>query len=140
MRWNSSLTSYMYMDNIHTIMKTIIKKRKQLLEKELQRILTTLEDNYSPEKIILFGSLANNMIHEWSDIDLVIIKETDNRFLDRLHEVRLLTVPKVGVNFIIYTPSEINNMIKDGNYFLLHEILMKGKTLYEKDQQLVSFC
>ena len=106
----------------------------------MQRILTTLEDNYSPENIILFGSLANNEIHEWSDIDLVIIKETDNRFLDRLHKVRLLTAPKVGVNFIIYTPSEIKNMIRDRNYFLLNEILKKGTTLYEKGQQLVSFC
>jgi len=122
------------------MMKTSIHNRKQILEKELQRITTALVDGYSPEKIILFGSLAINKIHEWSDIDLVVIKETDTRFLDRLHQVRLLTAPTVGVNFIVYTPSEINTMIRDKHYFLLNEIFQKGKTIYEKGQQLVSVC
>jgi predicted nucleotidyltransferase len=34
---------------------------------------------YKPEKVILFGSFAEDDIHEWSDIDMVIIKETSLR-------------------------------------------------------------
>ena len=113
-------------------MKILAHRRKENLEKELRRIVASLVDNYSPEKIILFGSLAQNKIHEWSDIDLAIIKETDNRFLDRLHQVRLLTSPKVGVNFIVYTPSEMRNMLRKKHYFFLNEIIGKGKTIYEK--------
>ena len=118
-------------------MKTVSEKRKQILEKELKRLVDMLIRNYSPEKIILFGSLANDKVHEWSDIDLVIIKETKERFIERLHKVHLMTAPNVGVNFIVYTPSEVREMIEQNHYFLMDEILKKGKVLYEKNRELV---
>ena len=64
-----------------------IDTRKQLLNSELERIITLLKTEYDPEKIILFGSLATGNIHEWSDIDLFIIKETDKRPIDRCIEI-----------------------------------------------------
>jgi len=113
-------------------MTTAIEERKHTLNEELKRIVGLLIEEYSPEKIILFGSLATNNIHEWSDIDLAIIKDTDKRFMDRLHEVHLLTRPKVGVNFIVYTNKELQNMVEENRYFLVKEILEKGEVLYEK--------
>lgn len=109
-----------------------IEERKYILNEELRRIVKLVVKDYSPEKIILFGSLSTNNIHEWSDIDLVIIKDTDKRFLDRLHEVHLMTKPKVGVNFIVYTPDELQEMIEENRYFLVKEILGKGQVLYER--------
>ena len=53
-----------------------VSQMKEALEKELHRIVATLIEKYKPEKIILFGSLATSKIHEWSDIDILIIKET----------------------------------------------------------------
>lgn len=41
---------------------------------------------YSPLRIILFGSLANDNIHEYRDIDLVVIKNTEKNFYDRFEE------------------------------------------------------
>lgn len=109
-----------------------VEERKHILNDELKRIVELVVKEYSPEKIILFGSLVNNNIHEWSDIDMVVIKDTNKRFLDRLHEVHLMTKPKVGVNFIVYTPNELRKMIEENRYFLVKEILGKGKVLYEK--------
>lgn len=109
-----------------------VEERRHILNEELKRIIELIVKEYLPEKIILFGSLATNNIREWSDIDLVIIKDTNKRFLDRLHEVHLMTRPKVGVNFIIYTPDEFQKMIDENRYFLVKEILGKGEVLYEK--------
>lgn len=67
------------MSNI-TDAETAISERRQKLEGELDRIVDVLIKEYSPEKIILFGSLAQNKPHEWSDVDLVIIKETEENF------------------------------------------------------------
>ncbi len=36
-----------------------------------------------PQRVILFGSHAEGTADAESDIDLLIIKETDERFLDR---------------------------------------------------------
>lgn len=108
------------------------EERRQVLGEELKRIVEVIVKQYLPEKIILFGSLVTGKIHPYSDIDLAIIKSTDKRFLDRLHEVHLMVRPQVGINFIIYTPKEFQEMIAQDRYFLTKEILEKGKVLYER--------
>ena len=54
--------------------------RLQQLEETLERILSVLEEQYHPEQVIVFGSLASGNITETSDLDLLIVKETDKRF------------------------------------------------------------
>ena len=108
------------------------EQRKELLEKELKRITRIIIKEYLPDKIILFGSLANGKVHEWSDIDLAIIKETKVRFIKRMQKVGLMTSPRLGADFIVYTPEEFENMVKDDNYFIKDEIMRKGKVLYDK--------
>lgn len=109
-----------------------IREKRKNLERELKRIIDLIIKNYSPEKIILFGSLAKGKIQEESDIDLVVIKETDERFIERLHKVRLMTHPEAGVDFIVYTPQEVENMRKEKRRFLIKEILEKGEVLYAR--------
>lgn len=112
-------------------------ERKDDLERELKRIVSVIIKEYSPEKIILFGSLVNGKVHEWSDIDLVIIKETKERFIKRPYSIHLMTDPKIGTDFIVYTPDEFKKMIDDDNYFIIDEILNKGEVLYERNKQVV---
>ena len=58
----------------------------------IQNILRKLIEEYTPEKVILFGSYAYGDPDPDSDIDLLIIKETSDRFLDRWVTVqRILT-------------------------------------------------
>ena len=117
-------------------METEIEIRKRILNDELKRIVESIIREYSPQKIILFGSLATNNIHQWSDIDLVVIKDTDKRFLDRIEEILLMTFPKVGMNLVVYTPQEFEKMLEEKRYFLIEEVLKKGKVLYEEGKQV----
>lgn len=55
-----------------------VEERKILLDAELKKIVEVLKQEYDPEKIILFGSLLDGNIHEYSDIDLLIIKKLQN--------------------------------------------------------------
>ncbi|MBE0410398.1 MAG: nucleotidyltransferase domain-containing protein [Anaerolineales bacterium] len=105
--------------------------RRTLLENELRRYIPLLRNHYRLHKIILFGSLAANQIEEWSDLDLVIVAETEKRFLDRLKEVVLLLRPRVGVDLLVYTPEEFNQLSRE-RLFFHSEILGKGKVLYER--------
>ena len=116
----------------------IITQRKQALEKELDRIVAILIEKYKPEKIILFGSLATGRIHEWSDIDLLIIKQTDKRPLDRVLEAySLLGNYREPMDIIVYTPAEVELLLNEGSFFVA-EILTEGKVLYEKDDHAVA--
>ena len=106
-------------------------ERRTRLEEELQRYLALLQKDDPPERIILFGSLANGDTEAWSDIDLVIVRETDKRFLDRIKEVMQLLRPQVGVDILVYTPAEFAQLAQ-ARPFVRDEIVGKGRVLYER--------
>ncbi len=90
-------------------------QRRALLETELARYVQVLREHYAPQRILLFGSLASGQVSEWSDIDLVIIKETSRKFLDRTREVMQLLKPRVGIDILVYTPDEFAQMSQERN-------------------------
>ncbi|NJK52041.1 MAG: nucleotidyltransferase domain-containing protein [Leptolyngbyaceae cyanobacterium SU_3_3] len=105
--------------------------RQQLLETELDRYVSVLREIYDPRSIRVFGSMATGTVHEWSDIDLVIVKETNQRFLERTKEVLRLLQPKVGLDVLVYTPAEFEQLCQE-RAFVRDEIVNKGKVLYER--------
>jgi uncharacterized protein len=109
----------------------IDKKRQRLLQKELARWKPLLIEHFNPEKIILFGSLPNHAVHEWSDVDLVIIQQTDLPFTKRIWQALLLLQPRVGVDLLVYTPEEFEQISRERR-FIQEEILKKGKVIYER--------
>lgn len=108
-----------------------VEQRRKLLEEELGRIVELLTRYYEPEKIILFGSLAEGDIQEWSDIDLLIVKKTTKRPLDRILEASRLIRPTIGIDLFVYTPDEFASLMQE-KFSFLTAIAQKGKVLYEK--------
>lgn len=80
-------------------------------------------------KVILFGSLASGKVGRASDIDLIIVKETEKRFLDRLEEFYIELQPEVGMDILVYTPREFEEM-KESSAFVRRAV-REGKVLYE---------
>jgi predicted nucleotidyltransferase len=86
---------------------------------------------YEPEKIIVFGSYVRGDVDEESDLDFVVIKETDKRFLERLIEVaKLIDIDLGQVDVFVYTPEEFKRMIEGGNPFI-ENVLKEGRVVYE---------
>ena len=109
----------------------VAANRHDLLKSELDRCLGLLIEHYQPQKVLLFGSMVRNEIKEWSDLDLVIIKETNRRFLDRTKEVMQLLRPHVGVDILVYTPAEFERLSHERT-FVRDEIVDRGQILYEQ--------
>ena len=98
----------------------------------IQDILEKLLTGYAPQKVILFGSYAYGDPTPDSDIDLLIIKETQERFIDRWVTVRrILSDPKrmVPLETLVLTPQEVSKRLTVGDQFLA-EIMEKGEVLY----------
>lgn len=87
--------------------------------------------HYDPEKIILFGSYARGDIHEGSDVDVLIIKETQERFTDRIGAVLRACDLDTAVEPLVYTPAELRGLVDRGSDFIL-TALTEGKVVYEK--------
>lgn len=98
----------------------------------IRRIVQRIAEEYAPERVILFGSYASGSPGPDSDIDLLIIKDTPERFIDRWTTVRrILSDPKrkVPVETIVLTPEELSQRLQIGDQFIA-EIVEKGKVLY----------
>ena len=99
---------------------------------EITKIVRKLASGYSPQRIILFGSHATGAAGPDSDIDLLIIKDTPKRFMDRWIEVRrILSDPhrSVPIETLILTPRELEQRLAIGDQFVA-EIVREGKVLY----------
>jgi len=107
------------------------EKRQATLQKELQRWLPLLIKSFDPEQIILFGSMNRGQVSEWSDIDLVVVQDTDLPFLKRIQQVLRLLRPKVGLDILVYTPEEYATLVQERK-FVRDETAAKGKVLYER--------
>ncbi|VUZ85838.1 DNA polymerase III subunit beta [Candidatus Methylomirabilis lanthanidiphila] len=101
-----------------------------MLDQELNRYVRLLTEHGPPEKVILFGTLAKGRVHEWSDIDLVIVERTQLPFFQRIKNIRKLLKPQVGIDIMVYTPEEFDQLCTDRPFFK-EEIVAKGKIVYE---------
>lgn len=93
-----------------------------------------LVNELDPEKIILFGSYAYGNPTPDSDVDLLIILDTNKTRKERVIAVSLLLYPRLfPVDILVKTPQEIENELRQGNFFL-QEVIKNGRILYERDQ------
>ncbi|MEL6554703.1 MAG: nucleotidyltransferase domain-containing protein [Cyanobacteria bacterium J06621_11] len=104
----------------------------------LARLVETIIELSSPEKIILFGSQAQGTATEISDYDFLIIeKEPFGTTGSRRKEAGKLgwALSKFGVatDILIYSPEEIEQRRQWKNG-VVTEALSEGKVLYERVQ------
>jgi predicted nucleotidyltransferase len=84
---------------------------------------------YDPERVVLFGSHARG--EPAADIDVVVIKETSDRFLDRLKVLYERWQLPVAVDILAYTPAEWARMVAEERGFILR-ILREGRVIYAR--------
>ena len=102
------------------------------LSLEGQQIVDKIAKGYAPQKIYLFGSYAWGEPNEDSDLDLLVIKETHARRIDREVEVvQLFDGPsrRLPVDVFVLTPEELERRRRRGDPFV-EMILTEGRLLY----------
>lgn len=102
-------------------------ERYRLLCDELERIRRIFAAELSIRQVLVFGSVAAQSVHSWSDLDLAVIADTQLPFLDRCLWLNDLAHPRVGIQFLVYRPEEIQAL--SHRAFIENEILRKGKAL-----------
>ena len=103
--------------------------RRKKLQDTLERIVTVLKTHYQPQEVIVFGSLASGDITEDSDLNLLIVKDTEKGFFDRIRDVVSICEYDYSADFLVYTPQELKDAAVV-NTFVRNEILGKGKVVY----------
>ncbi|MEW5767471.1 MAG: nucleotidyltransferase domain-containing protein [bacterium] len=99
-------------------------------QKQINEITRRIVENFKPEKIILFGSYAHGNPSKDSDLDILIIKNSNVPRYKRGREVRkYLRGLKVAIDLVVYTNDEIQKWDKVKTSFIT-TVMEKGKVLY----------
>lgn len=84
------------------------------------------------EAVILFGSFAKDKANESSDVDFLVIAESDLPRFKRSCELYKLFKPyPFGMDILVYTPAEIEKGRKCSQSFI-STVLREGKTVYAR--------
>ena len=104
----------------------------QTIAQRLPGVVDRIARELQPEKIILFGAYAYGKPTVDSDVDLLVIMETDKERSDRTWEVARLLIPRpFPVDILVRTPAEIQQAFAKGDFFI-KEIVTQGKVLYAR--------
>lgn len=102
---------------------------KKSYEEEVDRIRDLIVKNFTPEKIILFGSGARGQVTGDSDIDMLIVKDTKTSRRDNIRKILKLVDNRIAFEPLVYTPSEIRERPGKGDFFL-RAVLREGRVIY----------
>lgn len=116
--------------------------RRERLREELDRIRRVLARDPAVLQLRVFGSYATEEIHAWSDLDLVVVMETEALFVERATRLAQLIKPTIAVQFLVYTPEELAAC--RARRFVRDEIMGKGMTMplhpHEDAQRWLAFA
>jgi len=98
-----------------------------LLEQELERTVQILRE-MGAQRIVLFGSVAREAVTAWSDLDLIVVLDSDLPFIKRLGSLYEQIQPHVGLDLLAYTPEEFETLRERP---FIRQALQEGRVLYE---------
>ena len=105
---------------------------RRVHKRQIQWAVNQLVEALHPEKIILFGSYAYGKPNRNSDVDMLVIMESDERWTVRITRAyRALRAKTFPMDLIVRTPQEMEYRLAIGDSFI-QEIIERGRVLYER--------
>lgn len=103
-------------------------QRRARLEAELSRIVGELP-RLGVIKAVLFGSLASGHVGQASDLDLILVAPSAERFSRRLERFYRELNPSIALDLFVYTPEEFSAMAETSPF--VRSAVARGRVVYE---------
>ncbi|HXX24540.1 MAG TPA: nucleotidyltransferase domain-containing protein [Terriglobia bacterium] len=101
-------------------------------EATLQEVVRRILAVGSPLRIVLFGSRARGQANPSSDLDILVIEESDlPRYKRAARYLRALVGVFPANDLVVWTPEEVESWSDVPNAFIT-TILSEGRTLYAR--------
>lgn len=103
---------------------------------DLDAVVTALKSHENDfVAAYIFGSVVLGNNDDFSDVDLLIIRDTDAPFFDRIREIMDLRKEFGAADFLIYTPSELESFLSEQGRYFIREIIQKGIKIEGKQKR-----
>jgi len=109
-------------------------KETRITSQKIQEVADKIAKEYQPEKIILFGSYAWGTPHKDSDVDLFVIKETENSRITAREINRSIFPRPFAIDLIVHTSKEAEKSVNENKNLFIEDILRHGKVLYSNSK------
>ena len=96
----------------------------------IQEIVQQIVEHFHPQKIILFGSHAYGTATVDSDVDLLVMMDTEEKPLHVAARIAAAVDHPFPLDIIVFTPSDWAASLKRKGIFAT-EVMMKRIILYE---------
>ncbi len=101
-----------------------------MLSEKIQNLSQKIAIQFSPDRIILFGSHAYGTPTEDSDVDLLVVMPFDGHPFRKAAEILDQISPEFSVDLLVRTAEQLEERIVLGDFFI-KEVITQGKVLYE---------
>lgn len=99
---------------------------------KINDIVNRIANKFNPDKIILFGSYATGNATNSSDLDLLVIKDTDLPYHKRSFDIhKALIGSMIPMDILVYTKQEFEKERNELSSFL-NLAIKTSKVLYER--------
>lgn len=105
-------------------------------EAEIQDFVNKVVEEFSPQRVILFGSYARGNATPDSDVDLLVIMPTKKRTVQQALDIRLRIACPFALDLLVRTPRDVKQRLALHDCFL-KSIVSEGRTLYESRRRRV---
>ena len=102
--------------------------------KEIKDLTSQIAREFSPERIILFGSYAYGQPGIDSDVDLLVVLPFKGKPVRKAIEIRNKINAGVPLDLMVRTPEQVADRVAQNDWFM-REILERGHTLYEANHR-----
>ena len=98
---------------------------------EIEAYAQELVAKFKPEKVVLFGSYANDSASEDSDVDLLVIMPYPGKASRQALEIRKAVQKRFPLDLVVQSPLEASRRMQAGDPFITNA-LVEGRVLYGK--------
>jgi predicted nucleotidyltransferase len=97
---------------------------------DIQAVVRQIVQHFHPEKVVLFGSYSDGTPDGDSDVDLLVIMDTDEQLLQAAARIAALVDHPFPLDIIVFRPSEFRASLERKGVFAT-TVMTTGTVLYE---------
>ncbi len=98
--------------------------------KGIHRVVQQIVARFHPQKVILFGSYAYGAPTKDSDVDLLVVMETDENPMHMAGLISAAIEHPFPLDILVMTPSRLEAYLNEGAVFAT-QLIEKGAVLHE---------
>jgi predicted nucleotidyltransferase len=102
--------------------------RRELLDEAVRNVITACRAEASVREAFVFGSYATLQIGPTSDLDVLVVRDTDLGIIDRVIDLKIAALSRVNIDMVVVTPYELANTFSTSSFG--RTVLAMAKRIY----------